>query len=469
MDNKAKVDQHAMTMTMQEDRSSGLDPDEAVTGQAAREPEGEVLPSHFGLVSGHGATNQGRHGGAKPGLEKSRRRAVAATSTLMLLAVGGLLAYGAYAHREQDRGVAADLQARQNRVPELRIEKVKAIATPREFHLPATTHAFDAATIYARQSGYIAKRLVDIGSRVKAGDLLAVISAPEVDDQLTQARMQLQQMQAALEQAEANRALAAATYNRFTPLVQQGWETKQTGDQNKYNLAAQSAAVDVAKANIQAQKSQIARLERLQSYERVIAPFDGVITQRNIDIGSLVAADATSGTPMFAIAHDNVLRVRVHVPQDVALQLKPGMEATLDVPEIPGRNFIGKVARTANALEPATRTLVVEADIVNTERILSPGLYGTVHFFVPRPEPVVTVPSSALIFDRDGMQVATYSDGIAHLQKVSIAQDDGAEVQISEGLSPGQELIVNPPAGLASGAKVKPAPPKPAPPEQSGT
>ena len=339
----------------------------------------------------------------------------------------------------------------------MRIEKVKAIDTPKEIHLPATTQAFDAATIYARQSGYISQRLVDIGSRVKNNDLLAVISAPEVDDQLTQARAQLQQMQATLEQTEATRALANVTNNRFTPLVKHGWETQQTGDQNRYNLAAQNAAVDVAKSNIQAQKAQISRLERLQSYERVVAPFEGVITQRNIDVGSLVAADATSGTPLFAIAHDDVLRVRVHVPQDVALQLKPGVEATLDVPELPGRKFIGKIARTANSLDPNTRTLLVEADIDNPDRTLSPGLYGTVHFMVPRPNAVIVVPSSALIFDQNGMQVAIYSDGAAHLQKVGIGQDDGAQVQIATGLQPGQDLIIAPPAGLADGAKVKPA------------
>ncbi len=382
-------------------------------------------------------------------------------SVALFFTVAGFVGYGVYQRGQRTQAAQQELDNRRNRVPELRIEKVKAVDTPREIHLPATTQAFDAATIFARQSGYISQRLVDIGSQVKNGDLLAVISAPEVDDQLTQARSQLQQMQATLEQNEATRALANVTNNRFTPLVRQGWETKQTGDQNRYNLAAQNAAVDVAKANIQSQKSQIARLERLQSYERVVAPFDGVITQRNIDIGSLVAADATSGTPLFAIAHDNVLRVRVFVPQDAALQLKPGMPATLDVPELQGRSFTGKIARTANSLDPNTRTLLVEADIDNPDQTLPPGLYGTVHFMIPRPKPVIVVPSSALIFDQRGMQVATYSDGVAHLQKVGIGQDDGAQVQIVTGLQPGQDLIISPPAGLADGAKVKPAQQKP--------
>lgn len=446
-------------MTAQEEHSNSLSPDEEVRDDHEAERR---QASSRGPVPGHEPGEP--HGGGEPdpSLGRRRKRAVTAAGIFVFLTVGGFIAYGAYARLERDQAAQAELSARKERVPELRILKVKAISTPREFHLPATTQAFDAATIYARQSGYIEKRLADIGSVVKSGDLLAVISAPEVDDQLTQARMQLQQMQATLEQAEANRGLANVTNNRFTPLVQQGWETKQTGDQYKYNLAAQNAAVDVAKSNIQAQKAQIARLERLQSYERVIAPFDGVITQRNIDIGSLVTADATSGTPLFAITHDNVLRVQVHVPQEVALQLKPGMEATLDVPELPGWSFKGKVARTANALDPVTRTLLVEADIDNPERTLTSGLYGTVHFLIPRPHPVVIVPSSALIFDQHGMQVAVYSDGAAHLREVAIAEDDGAEVQIASGLTPGQDIIVNPPAGIANGAKVKPAPEEPA-------
>ncbi len=408
-----------------------------------------------------GRESQGR--GEKrddPALGRRRRRVLAGVSVLFFLAAAGFIGYGAYQRTQRNQAAQRELDSRKNAVPEVRLERVKAITAPREIHLPATTQAFDSATIYARQSGYISQRRVDIGSRVKAGDLLALISAPEVDDQLTQARAQLQQMQATLEQNEATRALANVTNERFTPLVRQGWETKQTGDQNRYNLAAQNAAVDVAKANIQAQKAQIARLERLQSYERVTAPFDGVITQRNIDIGSLVAADAASGTPLFAIAHDNVLRVQVHVPQDVALQLKTGMVATLDVPELSGRSFSGKIARTAIALDPNTRTLLFEADIKNPDRTLSPGLYGTVHFLVPRPSPVVIVPSSALIFDQRGMQVAAYTAGAAHLKKVRIGEDDGAEVQIAAGLEAGEELIVNPPAGIADGAKVTPAPEK---------
>jgi RND family efflux transporter MFP subunit len=428
-----------------DDSEESIDPDSPTTSR--------------GRVPGPKPHRSDGGGGKKahdPALGKRRRRVLIAASVAIAVVVGGFIGYGVLQRQQRNQAALQELQNRQNRVPALLIEKVKAVNTPREIHLPATTQAFDAATIFARQSGYIAKRLVDIGSRVKNGDLLAIVSAPEVDDQLTQARAQLQQMQATLEQTEAARSIASVTNQRSAPLVRQGWETQQTGDVNRLNLAAQNAAVNVSKANIQAQKATVARLERLQSYERVVAPFAGVITQRNVDVGSLVAADATSGTPLFAIAHDNVLRVQVHVPQDVVLQLKPGMEATLDVPELPGRSFKGKVARTANALDQNTRTLLVEADIDNPDRMLSPGRYGTVHYIVPRPAPVFIVPSSALIFDQNGMQVAIYSDGAAHLRKVGIGEDNGAEVQIATGLKSGEELIVSPPAGLADGAKVKP-------------
>ena len=444
-------------MTMQEEHDQHFPHEDHADKTGEAERASDTLTTDRAPLPGREPEKSQGGGGGQNNDRALRRRILIAASAGLFLAVAGFIGYGVYQRGQRNQAAQRELDNRKTRIPGLRIEKVKAIDTPKEIHLPATTQAFDAATIYARQSGYISQRLVDIGSRVKTNDLLAVISAPEVDDQLTQARAQLQQMQATLEQTEATRALANVTNNRFTPLVKHGWETQQTGDQNRYNLAAQNAAVDVAKSNIQAQKAQISRLERLQSYERVVAPFEGVITQRNIDVGSLVAADATSGTPLFAIAHDDVLRVRVHVPQDVALQLKPGVEATLDVPELPGRKFIGKIARTANSLDPNTRTLLVEADIDNPDRTLSPGLYGTVHFMVPRPNAVIMVPSSALIFDQNGMQVAIYSDGAAHLQKVGIGQDDGAQVQIATGLQPGQDLIIAPPAGLADGAKVKPA------------
>ncbi len=375
--------------------------------------------------------------------------------------VTGLVGYGYYNHNKENLAADQALRVQQSEAPAVRVLKVALDTAPREIHLPSNTQAFDAATLYARQSGYISKRIVDIGDRVKVDELLALIAAPEVDDQLAQAKAQLLQMRAALEQNQANRSLAEATNRRFSPLVQQGWETKQTGDQYHYNLAAQDAAVDVAKANIEAQKQQIARLSRQQSYERVVAPFNGVITQRNIDVGSLVTGDSTTGTPLFVINNTDVLRVQVYVPQDVAFDLHPGLKAALEVPELQGRKFKGTVTRTSASLYPNSRTLLVEVDIENKDQTLRAGIYGIVHFQIPRVNPVIVIPSQALIFNQDGVQVAVARAGKAYLRKVTIGQDDGATLEISAGLEPGDEVILSPPAGLVDSTPIKIIPDKP--------
>jgi RND family efflux transporter MFP subunit len=383
-----------------------------------------------------------------------RRRLMRRIGIGVAVVLGLALALGGFQHYRTQQSAAATLQAREDAVPAVRVEPVTVTTAPRDISLPGTTAAFESATIFARQSGYIADRKVDIGSQVKTGDLLAVIEAPEIDDQLTQARAQLVQMQAALKQAQANRTLAVVTEGRTATLVAQGWQTKQQGDTDRANLLSQTAGVGVAEANIGAQQAQVARLEKLQGYERVVAPFDGVITQRSIDTGSLVTADSTSGSSMFQMARTNVLRVQVFVPQDVALGLKDGVAASVEVPEIPGRTFKGRVARTADALEAGTRTLLVEVDVDNPDGTLTAGLYCTVKFAVPRARPVIEIPSEALIFNSGGTQVAVYENGKARIRKVSLAEDDGARVSIATGLKPTDRVIVSLPVDLADGAPV---------------
>jgi RND family efflux transporter MFP subunit len=267
-------------------------------------------------------------------------------------------------------------------------------------------------------------------------------------------------MQASLKQAEANRALGNATDRRTAELVSQGWASKQQGDTDRANMLAQNASVSVAQANIVAQQAQVARLEKEQSYEKVVAPFDGVITQRSIDIGSLVTADSTAGSSMFAIARTNVLRVQVYVPQDAALGVKDGVAATITVPEMPGRVFTGHVARTADALQAGTRTLLVEVDVDNPDNALAAGVYCTVQFEVPRANPVIAIPAEALIFNKDGTQVAVFDNGKAYIRKVALAEDDGDHVEIATGLAPTDKVIVSLPVDLTDGAAVaeRPAP-----------
>jgi len=379
----------------------------------------------------------------------ARRIAIGAVGTFI-----ALITIGAVQHYGTHHAAVAAMDARLNAVPQVRVEAVKVTTSARDLSLPGTLSPFDSATIFARQSGYVADRKVDIGSKVKAGDVLAIVSAPEIDDQLNQARAQLVQMQASLKQAQANRSLAVVTDKRTAALVEQGWASKQQGDTDHSGMLAQDAAVSVALANIVAQQAQVARLEKEQNYEQVIAPFDGVITQRSIDTGSLVTADSTSGTSMFAIARTNLMRVQVQVPQDAALGLKEGVVADLTVPEIPGRVFKGHVARTADALQAGTRTLLVEIDIDNADGALAANMYGTVKFEVPRSNPVIQIPAEALIFNKDGTQVAVYENGKAQIRKVALAEDDGDHVDIATGLSATDRVIVSLPVDLTDGAPV---------------
>jgi RND family efflux transporter MFP subunit len=310
------------------------------------------------------------------------------------------------------------------------------------------------ANIFARVSGYISKRNVDIGDRVKTGDLLVVISAPEIDHQLAQAEATLAQNKAAVAQIRANKELARVTAEREGPLVRKGFESKLQGDTNRLNLQAQEAQVAVAKANVAAQEAQVKVARQQKKYLSVLAPFDGIVTKRNVNIGDLVQGDATSGTFMFTVMESEVIRTQVYVPQDQAFGLAPGVEAVVRVPELPGQTFPGKVTRVADALQPGTRTLLAEIDIENPDGVLTPGLYCTVELHIPRKTRSLLVPASAIIFDQNGMQVAVVKDGAAHIQKITVARDLGTSLEVREGVSAGDEVILNPPVTLENGDKV---------------
>src|SRR5205085_2242562 len=203
-------------------------------------------------------------------------------------------------------------------------------------------------------------------------------------------------------------------------------------------------AVGVAQANIAAQQAQLMVLDQQKAYQRVVAPFDGVITQRNIDIGSLVQADAASGTFMFNIMQSNVIRIQVYVPQDAAFGLSPGVAAVLRVPEIPDRTFPGKVTRIADALQPGSRTLLTEIDVPNPDGAVTPGTYGTVELHIPRKTPSLVVPADAIIFDSNGLHVAVIENGTAHIRQVSVARDFGTNAEVRDGVKHGDQVILNP-------------------------
>jgi len=399
-------------------------------------------------------TRQRSEKDASTGLATTHSRAgrLFGFAVLVVLLVG--LSYGAWRNYAQDQQVMETAQKSRDLVPSLRVAKVKASDPIIDVTLPATTLAFTMANIYARVSGYISKRNVDIGDRVKTGDLLVEISAPEIDHQLAQAEATLAQNKAAVAQILANKELARVTAEREGPLVRKGFESKLQGDTNRLNLQAQEAQVAVAKANVAAQEAQVKVARQQKKYLSVLAPFDGVVTKRNVNIGDLVQGDATSGTFMFTVMQSEVIRTQVYVPQDQAFGLAPGVAAIVRVPELPGRTFPGKVTRVADALQPGTRTLLAEIDIENSDGALTPGLYCTVELQIPRKTRSLLVPASAIIFNQEGMQVAVVKDGTAHIQKITVARDLGTDIEARDGVKEGDEVILNPPVTLANGDKV---------------
>jgi RND family efflux transporter MFP subunit len=386
-----------------------------------------------------------------PGRKGRRRYGGALFGGIALLLLLGGLGIGGWRHYQAGLEVAATAQQSKTLVPEVRVAAIRASDRKITVSLPATTTAFEAANIFARTSGYIEKRYVDIGDRVKAGALLAEITAPELDHQIAQAKATLAQNQATLQQTQASQELAQVTNTRDSKLVKQGWLTLQQGDNDRLTLQAQQAAVGVAQSNIQAQEAQIRVLGQEKAYQRVVAPFDGVITQRSIDNGSLVTSGSTF---MFTLMHPDVIRTQVFVPQDQAFGVGPGVDAVVRVPEIPNRTFPGKVTRIANALQPGSRTLLTEIDVPNPDWALSPGIYCTVELYIPRKTPSMIVPAEAVIFNQNGLHVAVVENGTVHLQKITIARDFGTEVEVHDGVKPGDQVVLNPMVNLAEGDKV---------------
>jgi RND family efflux transporter MFP subunit len=390
---------------------------------------------------------------------RTGRRLLAGGTFLLLCAALGISSWQHYRLHVQ---VMATAEQRRDFVPSVRTALIRASGNTVAVTWPGTTEAFEQANIYTRASGYISRREVDIGSHVGSGQLLVEITAAELEHQIAQAEGTLAQMQAALEQTKANRDLAQVTWGRNKKLVQDGWVTLQQGDTDRLNLQAREAAVAVAAANITAQEAQLRVLHQQKAYQSVVAPFDGVITQRNVDIGSLVQADATSGAFLFTLMNSDTIRIQLYVPQDEAFDLVAGVQAVVRVPEIPGRDFPGTVTRIANALQPGTRTLLTEIDVPNPDHGLTPGIYCTVELKIPRKRASLIVPSESIIFNRDGLSVAVVEDGVARIHPITVVRDFGTTIEVSAGVKDGDQVILNPPVDLADGHRVKIRPTLPA-------
>jgi RND family efflux transporter MFP subunit len=337
--------------------------------------------------------------------------------------------------------------------------------------LPGNIEPLYSATVFARTDGYVEKRNVDIGSKVKTGDLLAVISSPEVDQQLLQARATLAQSEAslerakaALEQAKANAELARLTKDRDQPLGEQRAiaqqivdEAVQAYDARVADVSAASANITAAQADVTANHANVARLQQMQSFERVVAPFDGVITERNVERGDLVSTgSASAGKPLFAIAQSGTLRIQVDVPQSEAVNIHEGQQASIAVNERLGRLYVGKVARSSSALDSAARTMLTEVQVDNRDGSLLPGMYAQVKFTLAEPRTSLMIPTSSLIIDQRGMRVATLQNNQKiHFVPVVIGRDLGTQVEVLKGIQESDTLVASPSDLLHEGQDVE--------------
>lgn len=385
------------------------------------------------------ARHQGEHAVTVPRANVSGRAAIIVI--VLLLIVGAVIAVVGILHRQSARkALAAETNALA--APDVLLSRAKSASPNSEIVLPGNVYAYQDAPLYARTSGYLNHWYFDIGAHVRKGQLLAVISSPEVDQQLLQAR-------ADLATAESNAGYAKSTAQRYKNLLGQDAVSRQ--DTENFATQAQSSNTTV--------KSQIAnvqRLEQLTSFEKIYAPFNGVVTSRSIDIGQLI--DQGAAKELFHLASTDVLRVYVNVPQIYSRDALPGTKAQLTFSEYPGRNFEGTLVRTAKSIDVNSRTLLVEVDVNNRNGDLTPGAYAEVHLKVGRPVSAVIIPVSTLLFRREGLRVATVehtADGdIVKLVPIVIGHDDGDTVQVVSGLDPNTPVVSNPPDSVIDGEKV---------------
>jgi RND family efflux transporter MFP subunit len=327
--------------------------------------------------------------------------------------------------------------------PAVSVVPPKQTAPAQEIILPGNVQPFITSPIYSRTNGYLRKWYFDIGAHVKQGQLLAVIETPEVDQQL-------QQSLSNLNTAKANLALAETTKNRYQGLVNDHAVSQQMVDDAVGSYNANKATVEANEANVK-------QLQAMQSFEKIYAPFDGVITARNTDIGDLINSGSSGGvkTDLFHIAQPGTLRVYVNVPEEYSQGVKTGMTADLSLAEFPGRKFQGKLVRTSDDINMTTRTLLIEVDVNNPAGTLLTGSYAEVHLAVPSQASTYLLPVNSLIFRSEGLRVGIVKDGKVVLTAVTPGHDFGNEIEIVSGLKPDDQVIINPPDSIVSGQEVQ--------------
>src|SRR6202140_526285 len=360
---------------------------------------------------------------------------------IAVIAVAALLVWGIWSRVSANTTLRAETA--QAALPAVSVVSPKQTAPAQEIVLPGNVQPFITSPIYARTNGYLRKWYVDIGARVKQGQLLAVIATPEVDQQLDQSLSNLNT-------AKANLALAEITKNRYEGLLKSHAVAQQDVDNAVGNYNANTAIVQAGEANVK-------QLQALQSFEKVYAPFDGVITARNTDIGDLINSGSSAGvkTDLFHIVQPGMLRVYVNVPEEYSRGIKVGMTADLALAEFPGRTFQGNLVRTADAINMTTRTLLVEIDVDNPTNTLLTGSYAEVHLKVPTQSSTFIIPVNTLIFRSEGLRVGVVKDQKVTLTAVTPGHDFGNQIEIVAGLKSDDQIIINPPDSIITGQQVQ--------------
>ena len=342
--------------------------------------------------------------------------------------------------------------------PEVDVTRVELGSPNAQLELPGTVQAFEQTPIYARTSGYIRKRYVDIGDRVRAGQLLATIEDPQTEQSLRQAQASVLQLRAQLLQARANAHLTTLNNQRYEQLFQQGVVSREAADQQAAQSGANDATVQAAQANIAAGEANVRSLQEQAGFSRVLAPFAGTILSRGIDTGSLISAgSANSVTQLFTIGQSGTVRVFTNVPQANAPAVMSAHTAQVQFRELPGQTFRGTIARTSSSIDPSSRTLLAEIDLTNTDGRILPGMFATVLFDTRRVAPPLLIPANALIVRTAGPQAFVLdANHVVHLRNLTLGRDYGTSTEVMNGLRPGDMVVLSPGDSVTDGAKVVP-------------
>jgi len=419
-------------------------------------PVVEERPNRSRTAAVRPPTETNFHADVHRGSRHVRGWKTAGSGVLLLAILAGLGMAGTLPrlHRENELKAAA-LEAAST-PPAVNVVVSRPASTDRERLLPGNSLPLFETAIYARTNGYLKRRLVDIGDRVEAGDLLAEIDTPEVNDQLDQARATLAVNTANLERDKANLEFADIELERVRALLKKGSISHEEHDRQVAATRVASAAVQATEATIKLNKADVQRLTDLQSFEKITAPFRGIITLRNYDAGALMIADNRTMLPMFRLSQIDTLRVMVAVPQVYATSISVGQAATVFRREDPQRQFAGKVTRMASALDPNTRTMLTEVQVPNPDRALLPGMYLQVKFVSTIETPRILIPAAALVTGAEGTSVPVVDDAnVVHYRKVELGHDFGAEVEVTVGLKGGERVVVHPGDALAEGTVVQ--------------